>query len=125
MKDSFDLIVIGSGSAGRSAASKCKKAGWNVAIIDSRPFGGTCALRGCDPKKILVGAAELMDWNQRMKGKGVDTEGGINWPELIAFKKTFTDNFSESLEKSLEEEGFAIFRGHAKFAGENQIHIDR
>ena len=123
MKNLFDLIVIGSGSAGRSAAAKCKKEGWNVAIIDSRPFGGTCALRGCDPKKILVGAAELMDWNQRMKGKGVDTEGGINWPELIAFKRTFTDNFSENLEKSLQEEGFAIFRGHAKFVGENKIQV--
>src|SRR5437764_6740480 len=33
-----------------------RSAGWEVAIIDSKPFGGTCALRGCDPKKVLVGA---------------------------------------------------------------------
>ncbi len=59
----FDLIVIGTGAAGSTAAYKCRKAGWEVAIIDSRPFGGTCALRGCDPKKVLVGAAELIDWN--------------------------------------------------------------
>jgi glutathione reductase (NADPH) len=61
MKQRFDLIVIGTGSAGSAAANKCRKAGWEVAIIDSRPFGGTCALRGCDPKKVLVGAAELID----------------------------------------------------------------
>jgi glutathione reductase (NADPH) len=40
-------------------------AGWNVAIVDSLPFGGTCALRGCDPKKVLVEAAKIIDSNQR------------------------------------------------------------
>ena len=51
----FDLIVIGTG-----AAFECHKAGWSVAIIDSRPYGGTCELRGCDPKKVLVGAGPLL-----------------------------------------------------------------
>ena len=51
MNRDFDLIVIGTGPAGSAAAHKCRKAGWEVAIIDSRPYGGTCALRGCDPKK--------------------------------------------------------------------------
>lgn len=69
MAKNFDLIAIGTGSAASAVAYKCRAAGWNVAVIDSRPFGGTCALRGCDPKKVLVGAAELMDWNQRMKGR--------------------------------------------------------
>ena len=58
MEKNFDLIVIGTGSAGSTVAHKCRKAGWDVAIIDSRPFGGTCAVRGCDPKKVLVGAAD-------------------------------------------------------------------
>ncbi len=42
----FDLIVIGSGSAAGAVASRCRGAGWTVAMIDKRPFGGTCALRG-------------------------------------------------------------------------------
>ena len=50
----FDLIVIGTGTAASTTASECSSAGWSVAIIDSLPFGGTCALRGCDPKKVLV-----------------------------------------------------------------------
>jgi glutathione reductase (NADPH) len=62
----FDLIVIGTGAAGSPAVYKCRNAGWNVAIIDARPFRGTWALRGCDPKKVLVWAAELVDWNRRM-----------------------------------------------------------
>jgi glutathione reductase (NADPH) len=90
MKQRFDLIVIGTGSAGSAAANKCRKAGWEVAIIDSRPFGGTCALRGCDPKKVLVGVAELIDWNRRMEGKGISAKGAeIDWSSLMRFKKTF------------------------------------
>ena len=50
----FDLIVIGTGTAASVSALQCSSAGWNVAIIDSLPFGGTCALRGCEPKKVLV-----------------------------------------------------------------------
>src|SRR6266487_7103013 len=71
MERQFDLVVIGTGAAGSAAAYKCRKAGWDVAITDSRPFGGTCALRGCDPKKVLVGAATLIDWVRRMDGKGI------------------------------------------------------
>src|SRR5262245_4642882 len=67
----FGLIVIGSGAAGASAAYQCRSAGWSVAVIDSRPFGGTCALRGCDPKKVLVGATEVIERTQQMAGKGV------------------------------------------------------
>ena len=69
----FDIVVIGTGSAASTVAHKCRSEGWKVAIIDSRPFGGTCALRGCDPKKVLVGAAEVIDMNKRMNGKGIKT----------------------------------------------------
>ncbi len=48
----FDLIVIGTGVAGSAVASECSSNGLKVAIIDEVPFGGTCALRGCEPKKI-------------------------------------------------------------------------
>jgi glutathione reductase (NADPH) len=51
MTRKFEAVAIGTGSV----ASTCRAAGWQGAIIDSRPFGGTCALRGCDPKKVLVG----------------------------------------------------------------------
>src|SRR5882757_4784779 len=88
----FDVVVIGTGSAASAAATGCRKAGRQVAVVDSRPFGGTCALRGCDPKKVLVGAAEVIDWNRRMHGKGIDAdEARIVWPELMRFKRTFTE----------------------------------
>src|SRR5665647_2594922 len=124
MKNIFDLIVIGAGAAGMGAAMKCKKGGLDVAIVDSRPFGGTCALRGCDPKKILVGAAELMDWNQRMKGKGFEGAGEFNWTEFISFKRTFTEGGSEIRNISLQDAVITILHGHAKFVDVNEIQVD-
>lgn len=51
MTRSYDLIVIGAGMAGVAAANKCAAQGWGVAIVDALPYGGTCALRGCDPRR--------------------------------------------------------------------------
>lgn len=56
MSDAFDLLVIGAGMAGTSAANKCAAQGWRVGIVDALPYGGTCALRGCDPKRSSAAA---------------------------------------------------------------------
>ncbi len=76
MNKNFDLIVLGTGSAASTVAYKCRSSGWEVAVIDSRLFGGTCALRGCDPKKVLVGATELVDWHHGFPGfrRGLSTD---------------------------------------------------
>src|ERR1044072_52214 len=102
MDKNFDLVIIGTGAAGAPAAVKWADAGWEVAIVDSRPFGETCALRGCDPKKVLVGAADLIDWLRRMEEKGVSSpDAKIDWPSLMRFKKTFTDPVPEDREKKV------------------------
>ena len=124
MEKKFDLIVIGTGAGGSTVAHKCQRAGWDVAIIDSRPFGGTCALRGCDPKKVLVGAAELLDWNRRMQGKGLSTKSAeIDWQELMQFKKTFTEPVPENTEKAYAKTGIAAFHGRAHFVDKTTVKI--
>ncbi|GAB3059245.1 dihydrolipoyl dehydrogenase family protein [Salinicoccus sesuvii] len=122
MKTNFDLIVIGTGSA-TATAIKCKEAGWEVAVIDSRPYGGTCPLRGCDPKKVLVGAAEMIDDAERMQGKGLASQPSINWSELMAFKRTFTEPIPEGTVKKLHKAGIHMFHGHASFIDEETIEV--
>lgn len=124
MTKKYDLIVIGSGSAGSVAASKCNQAGWKVAIIDERPLGGTCALRGCDPKKVLHGAAELYDWQKRMKGKGIIGDISIDWSELIAFKRTFTAPVPEQREKAFNKQGIDTYRGKVTFSSETTVTVE-
>ena len=120
----FDLVVIGTGTAASTVASRCRSAGWRVAIVDSRPFGGTCALRGCDPKKVLVGAAEVIDWTQRMNGKGLPAEQlRIEWPELMRFKQSFTAPVPKQREERFSEAGIAAFHGRARFVGSTAVQV--
>ena len=120
----FDVIAIGTGSAASAVASRCRDAGWQVAIVDSRPFGGTCALRGCDPKKVLVGAAEAIDWVRRMKGKGIQsTRLQIDWPELMRFKRSFTEPVPKRREDGFAKAGIAAFHGRARFTGPTTIQV--
>src|SRR3984957_15599577 len=124
MTRKFDLIAIGTGSAASAVASRCREAGWQVAIVDSRPFGGTCALRGCDPKKVLVGAAESVDWTRRMKGKGIQAEKlQIDWPELMRFKRSFTEPVPKRREDGFAKAGVAEFHGRARFAGPTTLQV--
>src|SRR5919106_1721449 len=121
---SFDLIVIGTGAAASTVAYKCNAAGWRVAIVDSRPFGGTCALRGCDPKKVLVGAVEVIDWADRMDGHGIRGGPlGIDWADLMRFKRTFTDPVPANREEAYTKAGIVPFHGRARFTGARTVRI--
>jgi len=111
-----DLIVVGTGSAAQSVAYPCREAGWSVAVVDSRPFGGTCANRGCDPKKVLVGVAELVDWSRRLEGKGISAPGlALAWADLIRFKRTFVADVPASTEASFSKAGIRTVQGRAHF----------
>ncbi|MBI4085063.1 MAG: NAD(P)/FAD-dependent oxidoreductase [Candidatus Liptonbacteria bacterium] len=124
MVKNYDLVVIGTGSAGSTAAGHLRRAGWSVAIIDNRPFGGTCALRGCDPKKVLVGAADLVDWSERMQeNKAFKGKAEIDWQALMKFKRTFTDPHPGNKEKGFAKAGIEAFRGTARFTGKNTIAV--
>ncbi len=118
MTRTFDLVVVGSGSAAGTVAARCRSAGWTVAMIDKRPFGGTCALRGCDPKKVLVAAAAAVDAAHALAGKGVRANGvSIDWADLMRFKRTFTDPYPERRKASLARAGIETFDGVARFVG--------
>src|SRR5260221_11993268 len=122
--DSYDLIVIGTGTAAQVAAGRVRKAGRSVAVIDHRPFGGTCALRGCDPKKMLVSGAEALDMVRRMRGRGVDGDVRIDWGELIAFKRTFTAPAPQKQEKRYADMGIDAYHGLAGFRDRDAIEAD-
>lgn len=120
----YDAVVIGTGVSGTTASFQLSEAGKKIAVVDEREFGGTCPLRGCDPKKILVGAAEIMDRFHRMKGRGLTGSPSINWKKLVEFKRTFTRPYPEELEQSMRKAGMELFHGQAKFTGESSLKIN-
>lgn len=91
MAQQFDLVVLGAGTAARGTAMRVRAARWSIAVVDCKHYGGTCALRGCDPKKMLIGEVSVIDHARRMHGKGVAGDVHIDWPDLMAFKRGFTD----------------------------------
>jgi glutathione reductase (NADPH) len=123
MQTNVDLVVIGTGDAGASAAYAVRDAGWSVAIIDERPFGGTCALRGCDPKRMLVGAAELVDWSRRMEGDATRGESRIVWSELMRFKRSYTDPIPADREAGYGAAGIASYHSTARFVNGTTLRV--
>jgi glutathione reductase (NADPH) len=120
----FDLIVVGAGMAGISAANKAAGAGWRTAIVDELPYGGTCALRGCDPKKILRRGAEIIDAANLLRGKGIDANGlSINWAELMRHTRGFTDPVPANAERELASNGVATLHGTATFTSPSTIDV--
>ena len=120
----YDLLVIGSGTAAQVASARVRAVGWQVAVIDHRPFGGTCALRGCDPKKMLVSASEAIDAAHRMRGHGVAGGLSVDWSELLAFRRAFTERIPGKQEKHYRDLGIDVFHGLARFVGPNAIAIE-
>ncbi|MBE7940097.1 MULTISPECIES: NAD(P)/FAD-dependent oxidoreductase [Ramlibacter] len=123
MAKQYDLVVIGAGTAAMTAASKVRAAGRSVAVVDHRPFGGTCALRGCDPKKMLVGGTSAVDHAKRMRGKGVAGEVTVDWPELQSFKRSFTDPVPSKQEQSYASKGVDTYHGLARFIAPNSVDV--
>jgi glutathione reductase (NADPH) len=117
----YDLVVIGSGTAAMVAAMRVRGAGWSVAVVDFRPFGGTCALRGCDPKKMLIGGAAAFDHARRMRGKGIAGDLRIEWRELMAFKRSFTAPVPEKHEAMYRGKGIDTYHGAVRFTGRNTV----
>ena len=93
-------------------------------MVDHRPFGGTCALRGCDPKKMLISGAEAIDAQTRMRGHGVTGEARIDWRDLMMFKRSFTDAVPRNRERDFAENGIDAFHGLARFTGQDVVAVE-
>ena len=124
MFGSYDLIVIGGGTGGNGVARMAANAGWKVASIDREPHGGTCALRGCDPKKMLIAVTEGVEWAANMKGKGLEAVTSVDWPGMMAFKRTFTDAMPPRIESGLEKAGVDVLHGEVRFTGTDSIELN-
>ncbi|NJW53298.1 dihydrolipoyl dehydrogenase family protein [Salinimicrobium oceani] len=120
----YDVIVIGSGMSGMTVANKCASKGLKVAVTDELPYGGTCALRGCDPKKIIIGATEVRDFAQRLAGKGIDTVPEVNWKDVMAFKQEFVNAMPGKIEKGYKHNDIDTYHGAARFISNDSVEIE-
>src|SRR5438094_7894967 len=121
MERQFDLVVRGPGVRS-GLATRCREGGWTVAVIDREPSGATCALRGCVPKKILVGATEAVQAARDLAGHGVRADGWtLAWPDLMRFKRSMVDPTPRRTEESWAKIGVEQFHGRARFVGSTTL----
>jgi glutathione reductase (NADPH) len=124
MTETFDVVILGTGNAGMAAAGALRAAGKSVAMVESWDVGGTCPLRGCVPKKVLVAAAQALHQIALAPAHHIAVgEVKLDWAGLIARERGFVEGVPEAFAKSLEGRGIELVRGRARFLGPDRVEV--
>ena len=121
--ESFDLFVIGGGSGGVRGSRIASKHGAKVAIAEEYRYGGTCVIRGCVPKKLLVYAAKFASSFKDSQGYGWTGKNTFDWPTLIANKNKEIDRLNAIYGRILGEAGVTVLNGRAVLLDKNTIQV--
>jgi glutathione reductase (NADPH) len=122
MTPDFDLITIGAGSGGVAASRRAAALGAKVAIIEGNRVGGTCVIRGCVPKKLLMYAAQLGDGLREAAGYGWNVGAAdFEMPRWAAAKAAETQRLEGIYHKLLAGSGVELIEGRAHIAGPNTV----
>lgn len=124
MSFDYDLLVVGAGSAGLSAAKTAARLGAKVAIADPTPLGGTCVNRGCIPKKFMVYATDFVRQQQQAKHYGwKNIKAEFDWPTLRTAIQDELKQLQQSHAKSLESAGVTVLSKQACFVDEHSLSL--
>ena len=120
----FDLFVIGGGSGGVRAGRIAAGYGARVAVAEEYRYGGTCVIRGCVPKKLLVYASEYAHAFEEAAGFGWSVgESSFDWSKLIANKDKEISRLEGIYRKLFENAGAKTFDGRAKLLDAHTIDV--
>jgi glutathione reductase (NADPH) len=118
----YDLFVIGAGSGGTRAARIAAGYGAKVAVAEEFRIGGTCVIRGCVPKKILVYASRFADSFADAAAFGWTVgEAGFDWPTLVGAKEKEITRLSGLYAANLDRAKVEIFRERAHVTGPQEV----
>jgi glutathione reductase (NADPH) len=121
----YDLLVIGAGSGGVRAARAAAGLGAKVAIAEKHRIGGTCVIRGCVPKKLLVYGAHFAEDLYDARRFGWQVDGAtFDWATLRDNVLAEVTRISGLYRETLENHGVDIYEGHAAVTGSNSVRID-
>jgi pyruvate/2-oxoglutarate dehydrogenase complex dihydrolipoamide dehydrogenase (E3) component len=126
MKQTYDAIVIGTGQAGPSLATRLAGAGWKVAIIERGLFGGTCVNTGCIPTKTMVASAYAAHLAFRSADFGVDLPGppAVDMKRIKARKDAIVESNRQGVESSLRgAAGVTVIQGQARFESNREVRV--
>jgi pyruvate/2-oxoglutarate dehydrogenase complex dihydrolipoamide dehydrogenase (E3) component len=123
----YDAIIIGTGQSGPALARRLVSAGWKVAIIERKLFGGTCINTGCTPTKTLIASAYAAHVVRRATEYGITIEGSVNvdMKAVKARKDAVVTVFHNGVERSLKTlQGCTVYQGHGRFVAEKKVVVN-
>src|SRR5205085_7355088 len=125
MADAYDVVVIGAGTGGYSAAIRASQLGKKVALIerDDR-LGGTCLLRGCIPTKALLQSAAVLDTVNRAETWGIKASGEPDLPAIAAFRNSVVDKLVSGLTSVVSHRGIEVIGGPGKLLPGPAVDVD-
>jgi len=120
----FDLFVIGAGSGGVRAARIAATHGARVGICEEHRVGGTCVIRGCVPKKLLVYASHFAEDFEDARGYGWEPGAAkFNWKKLIQAKDREIDRLNAVYLRLLSDSGVQLFNGRGSFVDPHTLRV--
>ena len=122
--EQVDLVVIGGGPGGYSAAIRAAQLGKAVTLIEQGAIGGVCLNQGCIPAKALLSAARLADASRRGGAMGIDAHVTVDLARVQAWKRGVVERLAGGVRRLLECWGARLVTGTARFAGERRVAVD-
>ena len=123
--NNFDLFIIGAGSGGVRAARLAAAQGAKVGIAEEFRYGGTCVIRGCVPKKLMVNAADFKDLFEDSNGFGWSAENiAFSWKKFLNAKNEEIDRLENIYTKNLVGSGVKVFNSRARLITTNKVELD-
>jgi pyruvate/2-oxoglutarate dehydrogenase complex dihydrolipoamide dehydrogenase (E3) component len=121
----YDAIVIGSGQAGAPLSFRLADIGWQVALIEKGPLGGTCINTGCTPTKTMVHRAQVAYYARNAARWGVRASGvSADLQAIVAQKNNVVHRFREGREKQVKRRpNLHLHSGQAQFVDAHQIRV--
>ena len=125
MGDAYDVVVIGAGTGGYSAALRAAQLGRRVALVerDDR-LGGTCLLRGCIPTKALLQSAAVMDTVNRSEEWGIKASGEPDWSGVVSFEDKMVGKLVSGLTGLVKLRGIDVVQGEAHLVAGPAVQVD-